>query len=185
METEKAILERRSVRSYAKKPVPEEVLKQILKAGAMAPSAMDAQPCRFIVVTDREKMKQLAEKVKDKAGLLGFGARLAEKMKVIEDVIFYGAPLLVLIVAEKGTWTEIDCALAAQNMMLRAYDLGLGSCFIGYAALIKDDRETLRAFGIKDSQELYCPLIFGYPKKLPTPHDREAKVQKIFNSKTE
>lgn len=177
VETQKAILGRRSVREYQDKPVPEEVIRQLLKAGAMAPSAMDRQPCRFILIEDRKTIRWLSEKVKDKAGLLGFGARIAERAKVMEDAIFYGAPLLVLIIAEKNDWSAIDCSLAAQNMMLRAYDLGLGSCFMGFMTLLKDDRGTLRSLGIKDGQELYCPLIFGYPKKWPHPKERDAKIQ--------
>jgi len=179
MEVEKAISGRRAVRDYEDKPVPDEVIQKILKAGAMAPSAMDSQPCRFIVITDKKKTREFSDKVKDEAGLLGFGARIAERMKLKEDVIFYGAPLLILIVAEKGSgWTKIDCALAAQNMMLRAYDLGLGSCFIGFATLINDDKELLRGLGVEDSQEIMCPLIFGYPKSWPKQKDRDAKVQK-------
>ena len=176
METEKAILGRRSVRAYDDKAVPEDVIQQILKAGAMAPSAMDAQPCRFIIVTDSKKLKELSDHIKSKLG--AFGPRFAKRTKLKEDVVFYGAPLLVLIVAEKGTWTDIDCALAAQNMMLRAYDLGIGSCFIGFAKALKDNRDILRNLGIDDSQELYCSLIFGYPKKWPEPMVRDARIQK-------
>ena len=178
MELEKAINGRRSVRGYLEKPVPDEVVQAILKAGAMAPSAMNVQPCRFIVITDRNKIRELSDKVKEKAGLLGVGLKIAESLKVKEDVIFYGAPLVILIVAGKNDWAAIDCSLAAQNMMLRAYDLGLGSCFIGFAMSLKSDRETLRSLGINDSQELYCPLIFGYPKNWPHPKVREPKVQK-------
>jgi len=181
METEKAILGRRSVREYEKKPVPEELVQQILVAGAMAPSAMGVHPCRFIVISERKLIRQLSDKVKARVGALGFGMRLAERMKLAEDVIFYDAPLLVLIVAEKGDWAPVDCSLAAQNMFLRAYDLGLGSCFIGFALTsLRDDRETLRGLGLKDSQELYCPLIFGYPKKWPEPKENEVKIQKKF-----
>jgi len=176
METEKAILGRRSVREYEKTAVPEDTIQQILRAGAMAPSAMDARPCRFVIVTDSNKLKELSDKVKSQLGV--FGPKFAKRTKLKEDVVFYGAPLLILIVAEKGTWTEIDCALAAQNMMLRAYDLGIGSCFIGFAKVLKDDREALRSLGIDDSQDLYCSLIFGYPKRWPEPMVREAKIQK-------
>jgi len=179
METEKAIFGRRSVREYQNKPVPEDVIAKLLKAGAMAPSAMDAQPCRFIVITGRARIRELSDRVKSRMGALGLGARIAERMKLKEDVIFYGAPLLVFIAAEKGDMRTVDCALAAQNMFLRAYDLGLGSCFIGFAIWgLKDDRETLRALGITDSQDLVCPLIFGYPKAWPHEKSREAKVQK-------
>jgi nitroreductase len=178
METEKAILGRRAVREYEEKAVPEKYIQEILKAGAMAPSSMDMQPCRFIVIEDRVKIKELSAKVKDNAGLLGFGARIAERMKVMEDAFFYGAPLLILVVAKKSDNAPVDCALATQNMMLRAYDLGLGSCFIGYMNLLRDDTETKRELGVLDSQELYCPLIFGYPKKWPKAKDRSARIQK-------
>jgi nitroreductase len=181
METEKAILGRRSVREYEAKPVPRDVVEKILKAGAMAPSAMGVHPCRFIVISDRKLIRQLSDKVKEKMGALGLGMKFAERMKLKEDVIFYDAPLLILVVADKSEWAPTDCALAAQNMFLRAYDLGLGSCFMGFMIhALGNDRESLRGLGIKDSQELYCPLIFGYPKKWPAPKANEPMVQKEF-----
>jgi len=178
METEKAITGRRSIREYENKPIPEEIINQILRAGAFAPSAMGVHPCRFIVITDPAKIRELSDKVKEKAGALGLGMKVAEWMKVKEDVIFYGAPLLIFIVAKPSDWAQIDCSLAAQNMMLRAYDLGLGSCFIGFAISLNGDQALLRSIGIKDSQRLYCPLIFGYPKSWPTTKEREVKIQK-------
>jgi nitroreductase len=178
MKVEEAIKGRRSIREYEKKDIPQELIDKILKAAAMAPSAMDRQPCRFIVITNKEKIKELSGKVKDKAGVLGLGARFIERMKISEDVIFYQAPLLIFIVAGKNKRAATDCSLATQNMFLQAYELGIGSCFIGFADLLADDRETLRDLGIKDSQELFCSLIFGYPKKWPKPKDREAKIQK-------
>lgn len=177
MDVEKAIIGRRSVRGYHDKPVPEGLVAKLLKAGAMAPSAMDKQPCRFIVITDRKKIRELSEKVKAKAVALGFGERLAARMKEMDDAFFYGAPLLIIIVAEKGDFAETDCALAAQNMMLQGYELGLGSCFIGFANMLADDKETMRSLGLRDGQRPYCPLIFGYPKEWPKPKDREAKTQ--------
>ena len=107
MELEKTINGRRSVRDYLDNEIPEELVGDILKAGAMAPSARDMQPCRFIVIRDRRLIKELSDKVKDKAKAMGAGGR----MELEEDVIFYGAPLLILVVAEKGKWAETDCAL--------------------------------------------------------------------------
>ena len=177
MELKKCIMGRRSIRDFESRKVPEAKIKEILKAGAMAPSARDAQPCRYIVIESREKMLKAAEKVKKKMGLLGLGARLAEKAKIKKDVIFYEAPLLIIVVAEKGAWTEADCNLAAHNMMLRAYDLGIGSCYIGLMNLISKEKKMMRELGVKDSQEIYCPIVFGYPKKWPKQRNREAKVQ--------
>lgn len=178
METMDAILGRRAIREYEGKRVPEELISSILKAGAMAPSAMDTRPCRFIVITNQDAISKLSDRVKERVSLTGLNERMTKRMEAKEDTIFYGAPLLVFIVAEKTKWSITDCALAAQNMMLRAYDLGLGSCFIGFAEILKDDRETLRNLSIGDSQELYCPLIFGYPKNRPEPKDKEAVIEK-------
>jgi len=183
MEIEQAILGRRAVREYLNKPVPEEIIEKILKAGAMAPSAMGRQPCRFIVITDKKKIRELSDAVKAKAGVIGAGAKLFEQLRVKEDVIFYSAPLLVLIAADKNDprgvdWSAVDCSLAAQNMMLQAYSLGIGSCYIGFAMMLKDDRTILKNAGIDDSQNLYVPLIFGYPNKWPKQKNREPNVQK-------
>lgn len=183
METEKAIAGRRSVRAYEKKPIPEEMIQKLLKAGAMAPSAMDKQPCRFIVIEDRAKMDKIASAVKDRLGVLGIGARLIERAKVMEDVIFYGAQLLILLVADKDDWAPIDCALAAQNMMLQGYDMGLGSCFIGFMTTLDEKSEILKELGISEKQKLYCPLIFGFPKNWPDAKNREAKIQKRIRTR--
>ena len=177
METRKAIFGRRAVREYEEKQVPEKIIKELLEAGAMAPSAMDAKPCRFLVITDRETIRRLSDKAKDALGALGVAGRFAERLKLKEDVIFYGAPLLILIFAEKGD-RETDCALAAQNMMLMAYDLGLGSCYIGLAGALRKDRRLLSELGARESQELYGQLIFGYPKKWPEPKTRKAELIK-------
>lgn len=176
METKKAIFGRRAVREYEAKPVPESIIRQLLEAGAMAPSAMDARPCRFVVITDKEEIRMLSDKAKEGLGALGVGARFAERVKLREDTIFYGAPLLIFIFAERGRYRETDCALAAQNMMLLAYDLGLGSCYIGLAAALGKDRELLRSLGANEKQDLYCPLIFGYPKKWPKQKVRKAEI---------
>jgi nitroreductase len=180
MNVEEAIVGRRSVREYKEKEIPQELIEKILKAGAMAPSAMHREPCRFIVISNKDKIRELSDLVKDKAGALGMGARLLERAKICEDVIFYNAPLLVMLVAERNEKVLRDIALAAQNMFLQAYELGIGSCYIGFADLLSDDRELLRSLGIKDSQELYASLIFGYPKKWPDPQDRSAKIQNVI-----
>jgi nitroreductase len=176
METEKSIAGRRSVRSYLDKPVPQETVEKILKAGAMAPSAMDKQPCRFIVISDKGKIKALSDRVKEKIASSGL---LGGRMRTDADIIFHGAPLLIFVVAEKNEWAAIDCSLAAQNMMLQGYDLGLGSCYIGFARIFLD-HGALSEIGVTESQELYCPLIFGYPREWPKPKDRVANVQKRF-----
>jgi len=176
MELEECITHRRSVRSYQDKPVPEEDIQKLLKAGAMAPSARNLQPVRYIVITNKEKIKELSGKVKE--ALMPLGEKYGKRAESEEDLIFYGAPLLILLVGDKEKWTKNDCALAAQNMMLKGHELGLGSCYIGLMNKIGDDRETLSSLGLEEDQELYCPLIFGYPTQWPTVKTRDPVLQK-------
>jgi nitroreductase len=176
MELEECIMNRRSVRSYQGKPVPEEDIQKILKAGAMAPSSQNRQPVRFVIITNKEKISELSEKVK--RALSSLGGKHAERGSTEEDTIFYGAPLLILLVGDREKRTSGDCDLAAENMLLQARGLGLGSCYIGLMNKIGDDRETLASLGIEKEQELYCPLVFGYPTQWPPPKTRDANVQK-------
>ncbi len=169
---------RRSIRSYLDKPVEKEKVEKILQAGAMAPSAMDGQPWRFAVITDRAKIRELSGIVKKNMGALGMGLKAAEFVKIKEDVIFYDAPLVIIVCAKKAKWSGIDCGLAIENMLLAAYDMGLGSCCIGFACSLNNDPETLKELGVPKGHEIVLPVIFGYPKKWPKPKKREVKVLK-------
>jgi len=170
---------RRSVRSYLPKPVEEEKIERLLCAGAMAPSAMNRQPCRFTVVEDKSIIGVLSDKTKKNLGVLGFGLDAAEMLKVKEDVIFYNAPLLIVVSAPKDDkWSKVDSALAAQNMMLAGYALGLGSCFIGFALALNNDKQALKELAILDGFEIIVPLIFGYPAGKLGVKERKPKVLK-------
>jgi len=182
MDLNDCIKNRRSVRDYSDKPVEVEKVEKILNAGAMAPSAMNLQPWRFTVVESKSKIRELSDRVKKNLGLLGRGLELAELIKAKEDTIFYGAPLLIFVSAGKTSkWAKIDCGLAAQNMILKAYELGLGSCFIGFACSLNNDKEVLKDLAIPDDHEIIAPLIFGYPRQWPKPKERKPKILKRVN----
>ncbi|MFH1126173.1 MAG: nitroreductase family protein [Candidatus Altiarchaeota archaeon] len=180
MDVDECIKGRRSVRSYLDKPVEGGKIDAILDAGAMAPSAMNRQPCRFTVVEKKEKIRELSDKTKNNVGLLGVGLKIVESLKVKEDVIFYNAPLLIVISIpkEQDGWSKLDCALAAENMMLKAFSMGLGSCYIGFARSLNNDKEALKDLEVPKDYEIMAPLIFGYPKDWPKPKEKKAKVLK-------
>lgn len=73
--------------------------------------------------------------------------------------------MLILVFASPEVVEEYDCALAAENMMLAAHSLGIGSCWIGLAKHLGSDREFLKEAGIPEGHKLIAPLIFGYPTK--------------------
>lgn len=117
MEFSELVKTRRSVRRYLDQPVPDQLIEQICEAGRWAPSAMNMQPWEFIVISDPVVKRQLGSN----AGVMGV------KWPQITQ-----APTVIVICARKTSeFARDDCLLAAENMMLQATDLGLGTCYIG------------------------------------------------------
>ncbi|MDV2482127.1 nitroreductase family protein [Methanoculleus sp. Wushi-C6] len=168
------IRERRSVRNYIDREVPETALRTIIAAGIQAPSALGLQPWQFVIVRDRSLMQRvsdyckpiLAEKIGEEArpGTEEFLAALRNP----DYNIFYNAPVLVLVLGAREVVSSVlDCALCAENMMLAAWSLGIGSCWIGSAALVEQNPDLLAALKIPADHLVVAPLIFGYPAPLP------------------
>ena len=112
MEVEKAIKTKREIRKYDQnRSVSDENLLKILEAGRLSPSSKNFQPVRFIVVQDKQKLLELS------------------KCTFSGDYLTQ-ASFGIAIVTEDAKLPEIDSARAVQNMMLRAWDLGIGSCWI-------------------------------------------------------
>ncbi len=175
----KAIRERRSIRKYEENPVPKEAIDELLSAATMSPSAMNRQPWDFIVVTDRKMIKELSDRVKKQMRLVGYAQKYAERFTGGEDLVFYSAPLLVLVTAPKDyEWAGLDCGILAQTMFLAAYSLGLGSCFIGFARMLNKDGEALEMLGVPPDREICAPLIFGYPAEKKEAPERKPKIAK-------
>lgn len=172
-----AITKRRSIRRYLDKPVPREIIELLLNTAVMSPSAMNKQPWRFIVIENKERIRELSEKVKKQMGLLGYGLRFAEIIQGKRDTIFHNAPLLIIIAADRNyKWSKIDCGIIAQSMFLAAYSLGLGSCYIGFANTLNNDKETLKELKVPENHEIISPLIFGYPAETKEAEKREPRV---------
>jgi nitroreductase len=178
------IRERRSVRNYTDREVPDEALRAIIAAGIQAPTALGLQPWQFVVVRDRDLMQRasdyckpiLLEKVGEESrpGTEEFLAALRNP----EFNIFYNAPVLVLVLGAREVVSSVlDCALCAENMMLAAWALGIGSCWIGSATLIEQNPDLLAALKVPEDHQIVAPLIFGYPAPLsPKPVRREPRI---------
>jgi nitroreductase len=85
---------------------------------------------------------------------------------------------LVLVLGARDVVSSVlDCSLCAENMMLAAWALGIGSCWIGSAALIQENPDLVSALKIPDDHQVVAPLIFGYPAPLlPKPDRREPRI---------
>ncbi len=165
-----ALKSRRAVRSYEEKAVPESAVQTILEAATYSPTAINIQPWKFTIVTNKEEMKRFSDMAK--GALLQTLPDVADEglerfknsLKNPQFNIFYGAPLLVFISGAKSSQFAVnDCSMAAQNMMLAAYSLGLGSCWIGGAMLYANTKGKAE-LGVPEDHQVFAAVIFGYPK---------------------
>lgn len=170
-----AIRGRRSIRQYTTSPVSRELLSQLIDAAIQAPSAVNEQLWHFTVVTNRAALNKIA--AKSKTYMLEAVAEQPDNFRqtLIDPnfQIFYHAPALIVISAPAGaSWAVEDCALAAENLMLAAYALGLGSCWIGFAQRWLDTDDGRTALGLAQSERVVAPLIVGHPKVAVAPVTR-------------
>jgi nitroreductase len=172
----KNIYARRSVRSYSEKKVTEETVKEIIKAGTHAPTGMNAQPLRFVVMENQERLDHYSGIAK---GLFIAGAEDRSKDKPVPEnlrgliktmsnpdfQIFYHAPTVVFIFADPSALTPVeDASLAVENMFLYASSLGIGSCWIGFARPLEHSAEFLKECRVPTDHRLVAQIVLGYPK---------------------
>jgi nitroreductase len=182
MELNACIKGRRSIRRYQDKSVPKGTIEKILNADIWAPSGMNAQPWRFVVIENRGIINKLSKMTKEILSKMPWPTDIQERFKSEKDTIFYNAPLLILLcVPKKDELRQInllDCGLATQNMFLTAYQEGLGSCFIGFAWYLNQEPALLDDLGVPSDYEVIAPMIFGYPAEDPKPKSREVRILK-------
>jgi len=178
MEILDAIRQRRAVRDYRPDPVSADLLRQIIVAASWAPSAMNEQPWRFTIVTDRALLDEIS--IRSKAAMLeniSAMPRANHFRDLLSDPgfhIFYHAPVLIVISAPADDrWCIEDCTLAAQNLMLAAGAVGLGSCWVGFAQNWLNSAEGQHALDLPTGHRAVAPIIIGHPKVPPPPVSRK------------
>ncbi len=173
------ILARRSVRSYLPKKVDEKIISTLLESAVRAPTAMHREPWAFIIIQDRQLMLKLSDKAKSLylAEKHQDGSEHFSQMFNSPDFnIFYDASTLILICGKKTHFAEADCWLAAENMMLSACAMGLGTCVIGCALPAFDDLEIRKYLKIGDDHMVIAPIIVGYQNGIVVPNPRKSPV---------
>jgi nitroreductase len=182
MDLREAIFSRRAVRAYTPQKVDRETVLDLIRCAVQAPSAMNAQPWAFVVVEGVSRLRHYSER--SKAHLLenlSTGDPLNDLRSVLLDPemnIFYDAEMLVIICAkDHGSQAAEDCCLAAQNLMLMAHALGLGTCPIGLARPWLNKEGVKQELGIPANYAPVFPLIVGHPSASPPAIDRhEPKI---------
>ncbi len=181
-----AIRTRRSVRSYEPRPVPRDLLVTLLGPANQAPSGMNSQPWRFVVIEDRG-MKQalVASAVPNSKKYLeplrtvnpSRHAQIMKRYEELDDPVYYSAPVIVFVIGS-GTYASDSCPLACENLMLAAHAMGLGSCWVKLGSLVTDDRQITEALELKANEEIFGPILIGYPKVAPAAPMKKAPVVK-------
>ena len=181
------IMHRRSIRRFEPKQIEEAALQQIIQAGLYAPSAGGRQGVIFAVCQDKEVNERLG-KIKranarpQMATKTSFVSR--EQPSIADDPkltnAFYDAPTVITMFAPKNFLFSVDdCAVAAENMMLAADALGIGSCYIGQGWTAFADpygQEILQQWNIPADHYAVMQLLLGYSRecdKHPTPKPRK------------
>ena len=181
MDLDNAIAGRRSVRDYTSQGVDEKVITNLIDSAVYAPSAVNEQPWTFTVVRDQSVLDRLSQDAKSHmlatTPANGHSGHFASLLSDPNFHIFYRAPILILISASaQGPWIVEDCALAAENLMLAAYAVGLGSCWIGFAQSFLNTPAGKSMLGLPAAWVPVAPIIVGHPKVSPPSVPRKEPV---------
>jgi len=140
MEVSEAVRTVLAVRSYQDKPVPEDVVRQIVEAGRLTASSMNGQPWHFIVVENRETLRRLGAVART-------GPYIGE------------AALAVVVAIENTKFAVSDASRAVQSMILTAWSQGVGSNWVGFMG----PAEAKPIVALPDRLDILAIIPFGYP----------------------
>lgn len=152
MDTLEAIKQRRSVRRFRPKPVSRELLAQLVDCGRLAPTAMAKEPWEFVVVTEEQLRKRVAD--------------ATDYGKFIAD-----APACIVVFCKNTKYYLEDGCAATENILVAAAALGLGACWVAGDKKSYADK-VRRLLGVPESYRLVSLLPVGFPA------DRPARKQK-------
>jgi len=165
-----AISQRSSVRAYKTTDVEEDKLKKVLEAARLSPSASNRQDWKFILIRNKETKKKLAK--------AAFGQSFIGEAPVV--IVACGTDSKAIMACGQSTHT-VDVSIACAFMILRAYELGLGTCWIG---AFKED-EAKKILIIPEPVRVVAMIPLGYPNEPPSQKSRKSLNQIICFEKYE
>jgi nitroreductase len=166
---------RKSIRAYQDKALPKDVVVSILEAAKNAPTARNLQELEYRVITNKTLIGKVSDGIARTMQIEGVPLKGPPGAK---PNFFYGAPLLIIILAPKDNlWATGDAGLAAQNIMLYATSIDLGSVFIGMAKMIEKDKNLMKLLHIGDDMNIVAAVICGYPAEDPAPKEKKLKAE--------
>ncbi|SCI70163.1 FMN reductase [NAD(P)H] [uncultured Clostridium sp.] len=186
------ILTRHAIRRFQDKQIRQDELDQILQAGLYAPSAGNNQRSKIIVCQNREINKALGQlsrymQFKDQDPSKVAHAISAEQPSIQDDFTlmdgFYHAPTVLHLFTRRSQYAHDDCAMMAENMMLAAHFLGIGSCYIGRAQEVfatPYGQNLMEKWDIPDDLTPVAHVVLGY-REGPEPHAKPRKEGRVLH----
>lgn len=164
------MLDRHSCRSFTNQPIEQEKIDDLITAAVWAPSGMNRQSWHFIMITNQEKIQQLAAAI-----------RKADNRP--ESYNFYAPTAFFIVSGERDNHNcELDGAAALENVLLAATSLGLGSCWINQVRATCDDPEVralLTEFGMPENHIVNAAASLGYAAQPANVHERAENTVSI------
>ena len=152
----KAIHERNSCRDFSSEPLDMSLVEAIADAALAAPSAINAQPWRIVVVTDKNLLDEYDKDAK------------------ADGKIFYNAPCVIFILKNDSEWATLDCGIVTQNIALAAHSLGLGNVICGMARLpLKGEKgeEWKKRLNFPEGFDFAMSVVIGHANSGKIPHE--------------
>jgi len=154
------ILSRRSIRQFKPEAIPQEILRDVVNSGRLAPSAANRQPLEFMIVDREDKKEQVFPCLKWAGYIAPDG-----NPKPGQEPQAYIVILVNTAIREKGF--EWDSGAAIENMILAAWEKGIGSCWI----ISMDKERVKKTLSIPDSHKVDSVIALGYPAETPVTED--------------
>lgn len=188
------LLSRRSVRSFEDRPVPADIISQLIEVGTYAGTASNAQTEGFVVVQDKRvladvekavtevlwrKIKPLGSSIGRAAARMKYGAELVKQSMAyyerfkrrrnegrLQGTVFRNAPAVVMVHGLRSNFNApANCAIAVRNMEIMAESMGLGTCWAGFLLVAAGfDKGIARRLSIPDNRNVYGAIMLGYPR---------------------
>jgi len=172
MDVKKAIETRKSIRKYLDKKVPEEIIESLIESARLAPSGNNVQPSRYLIISDNKVKEEL------------------RKNNVFVQNWVYSSPVLIFCFADPGVYNKQikgrddsnemralrDLSIASSYLVLRATELKLGTCYIGW----RDEKKIKEIFSAPKNYILPYVISVGYPNENPPARSRKRIDEIIF-----
>ncbi|HBN85466.1 MAG TPA: nitroreductase [Clostridiales bacterium] len=160
------IITKRTVRRFKQDPIPDEIVSRIMEAARQAPSGANIQPLKYMVIKTADMCKKVFENTGWAGYLKGEGTPKEGEQPVLYVVILVDTQI-------RNDGAKHDCGAAAQNMMLAAWEEGIGSCWIG--SLKRDN--LVNVLGIDERYVIDTVIAFGYSDEQVVSEDAKGDIK--------